>query len=177
MPLPASRVCCGTSRDSCRRYSAWLNVLNINLQSFNFSQQDRGWVGFGSALAGAIGGVLSGFVADRLPKNLTRLIAALYLTSCAAMLYFTLVCFRVLPYSLPAVYVSSISVGFFMYARANAARTRHVPTRCRRYSTYPLFFELIMEIVFPVPEACASAVGLHPRRTVNICNSLARCWS
>jgi hypothetical protein len=34
-------------------YSAWLNVLNINLQSFSFSQQDSGWVGFGSALAGA----------------------------------------------------------------------------------------------------------------------------
>jgi hypothetical protein len=34
------------------RYSAWLNVLNINLQSFNFSQQDSGWVGFGSSLAG-----------------------------------------------------------------------------------------------------------------------------
>jgi MFS family permease len=146
-----------------RRYSAWLNVLNINLQSFSFSQYDSGWVGFGSALAGAIGGVLSGFVADKLPKNLTRLIAALYLTSCAAMVCFTLICFRVLPYSLPAVYASSISVGFFMYARANAAHPRHAPTR-RRYSTYPLFFELIMEIVFPVPEACASAVRLHPRQ-------------
>jgi hypothetical protein len=29
---------------------------------------------------------------------------------------------------------------------------------CFRYGTYPLFFELVMEIVFPVPEACASAV-------------------
>ena len=45
-----------------RRYSAWLNVLNINLQSFSFSQYDSGWVGFGSALAGAIGGVLSWLV-------------------------------------------------------------------------------------------------------------------
>jgi MFS family permease len=98
----------------CCRYSAWLNVLNINLQSFNFSQQDSGWVGFGSALAGAIGGLLSGYVADKLPRNLTRLIAGLYLCSCAAMLWFTLICFQVLPYSLPAVYVSSISVGLFM---------------------------------------------------------------
>ena len=92
------------------------------------------------ALACAIGGVLSGCGADTLPKKLTRLIAGLYLTSCAAMVCFTLICFRLLPYSLPAVYASSISVGFFMYARANAARTRHAPTRRRRYSTYPLFF-------------------------------------
>jgi sugar phosphate permease len=98
-----------------RRYSAWLNVLNINLQSFNFSQEDSGWVGFGSALAGAAGGLLSGFIADKLPKNLTRLIACLYLCSCAAMLWFTLICFQLLPYSLPAVYISSISVGLFMY--------------------------------------------------------------
>ena len=70
-------------------------MLNINLQSFNFSQQDSGWVGFGSALAGAIGGLLSGFVADKLPKNLTRLIAGLYVISCAAMVWFTLICFKV----------------------------------------------------------------------------------
>jgi FLVCR family MFS transporter len=121
-------------------YSAWLNVLNINLQSFNFSQQDSGWVGFGSALAGAIGGLVSGYVADKLPKNLARLIAGLYLTSSGAMVWFTLICLQIAPYSVPAVYISSISVGFFMYG------------------TYPLFFELVMEIVFPIPEACASAI-------------------
>jgi MFS family permease len=152
-------------------------VRNINLQSFSFSQQDSAWVGFGSALACAIGGVLSGCGADKLPKKLTRLIAGLFLTSCAAMVCFTLICFRLLPYSLPAVYASSISVGFFMYARANAARTRHALTRRRRYSTYPLFFELIMEIVFPVPEACVCAVRPHPRCTVNACNGVDRCWS
>ncbi len=81
---------------------------------------------------------MSGFVADKIPRNLTRFIAAFYLISCAAMLWFTLICFKVrslaapplahvitvclcdarnlqvLPYSLPAVYASSISVGLFM---------------------------------------------------------------
>jgi MFS family permease len=89
-------------------------VLDINLQSFSFSQQDSGWIGFGSALAGAVGGTVSGFIADRLPRNLTRLIAGLYIASAGAMLWFTLICFKVLPYSTPAVYTSSIFVGFFM---------------------------------------------------------------
>ena len=46
------------------------------------------------------------------------------------------------------------------------ARTPLTRPLRRRYATYPLFFELIMEIVFPIPEACASAVMVMTQAVV-----------
>jgi len=120
-------------------YAAWLNALDINLKHFKFSQTDAGWVGFSSALAGTVAGILSGRVADKLPGHLARLIALCYVFASGGMIWFTLICFEVLPYSLVQVYIAASLTGFAMYA------------------TYPLFFELVIETTFPIPEACSSA--------------------
>lgn len=119
-------------------YSAWLNVLDLNLQNFNFSQDDAGWVGFGSAVAGAAAGVLTGRIADRFPGRLTRILGIMYLLSSVLMLWFALICVETIPFSLPSVYTSSILFGFCMYG------------------TYPLFFELCVETTFPIPEGCTA---------------------
>jgi len=120
-------------------YAAWLNALDINLKHFKFSQTDAGWVGFSSALAGTVSGILSGRLADKLPGRLARLIAVCYVFASGGMVWFTLICFEVLPYSLVQVYIAASLTGFAMYA------------------TYPLFFELVIETTFPIPEACSSA--------------------
>ena len=119
-------------------YAAWLNVLDINLQNYAFSQNDAAWIGFGSTVAGAVGGIVSGRFADAFPGRLTRIIAALYGGATACVLLFSLICVGVLPFSLPAVYALTVGAGFLFYA------------------TYPLFFELVMETIFPIPEAIAS---------------------
>ena len=120
-------------------YAAWLNVLDINLKAFAFSQTDAAWVGFASTVAGAIGGVVMGRFADAFPGRLTRIIAVLYTAATACVLAFALICIGALPFSLPAVYALSVATGFLMYA------------------TYPLFFELAIETSFPIPEACTAA--------------------
>jgi FLVCR family MFS transporter len=97
-------------------YSAWLNVLDVNLKVYNFSQSDAGWIGFGSALAGGLAGVVCGRLADVFPGRLTKIIATLYLVSAALMVWFTLMCAQIVSFSLTAAYLSAIAVGFFMYA-------------------------------------------------------------
>jgi hypothetical protein len=60
--------------------------------------------------------------------------SGLYLLSSLLMLWFSLICAGVLSFSVPIAYATSISVGFAMFG------------------TYPLFFELAIETVFPIPE-------------------------
>ena len=120
-------------------YSAWINVLDISLKHFNFTQTDAGWIGFSSTLSGGIAGMIAGRVADKFPGRLARIIAIMYGIATLCMVWFTLICFRVIPYSIVQVYVSASLVGFCMYA------------------TYPLFFEFSIETTFPIPEACTSA--------------------
>jgi FLVCR family MFS transporter len=121
-------------------YAAWLNVLDINLKHFGFSQRDAAWLGFASALTGACAGLLAGRLADYAPGNLTKFIASAYGISATCMLLFALMCHDVIPFSLALAYGLSIPVGFAMY------------------STYPLFFELSLETTFPLPQACTSGV-------------------
>jgi len=120
-------------------YAAWLNVLDINLNDFGFSQTDAAWVGFGSATAGSISGLVTGRIADFFPGHLARIVSVLYTIAGICMIWFSLICFDVLPFSRPAVFLSSVLVGISMYG------------------CYPLFFELCIETTFPIPEACTSA--------------------
>ena len=120
-------------------YSAWLNVLDLNLKDFAFTQSDAGWVGFGSASAGALAGVLMGRVADAFPGRLPQLLAAIYTLAACSMACFSLICFGVITFNRALVFTTSILAGFCFSG------------------TYPLFFELACETVFPIPESCASA--------------------
>ena len=120
-------------------YAAWLNVLDISLKHFDFSQTDAGWIGFSSTLSGGIAGMIAGRVADKMPGRLARIIAIMYVLATLCMIWFSLICLSVIPYSIIQVYVSTTLVGVCMY------------------STYPLFFELSIETAFLVPEACTSA--------------------
>ena len=111
-------------------YSAWLNVLDINLSSFDFSQTDAGWIGFGSALSGSVAGVILGRIADKFPGKLTKIIAVMYFVSSLLIAWFSLICFGVVSFNTNLVYALAILIGFGMFG------------------TYPLFFELCMEITY-----------------------------
>lgn len=83
--------------------------------------------------------MIAGRVADKMPGMLARIIAIMYVIATLCMVWFSLICFSVIPYSTVQVYISTTLVGVCMY------------------STYPLFFELSIETAFPIPEACTSA--------------------
>ena len=114
-------------------FAAWLNVLDINLQNYAFSQNDAAWIGFGATVAGAIGGIVSGRFADAFPGRLTRIIAVLYGGATVCVLLFSLICIGVLPFSLPAVYALTVGAGFLFYAtypvRVRPARMRPLTVR------------------------------------------------
>lgn len=140
-------------------YAAWLNVLYINLQNYSFSQNDAAWIGFGSTIAGAIGGIVAGRFADYFPGRLARIIAFLYAGATMCVLLFSLICVGVLSFNLPTVYVLTITAGFLFYA------------------AYPLFFELVIETTFPIPEACTSGALVCAQAIVQalylfLCSSL-----
>jgi len=122
-------------------YDAWLNILDINLKNLdNFDQGDAGWIRFGSVMGGCLAGVISGRIADVFPGSLRQIIMVLY--TCAGLCFgwFTLTCWKVLPFSLASVYVSTCAGGFFMYGNSG------------------LFLELAMEVTFPISDACVASV-------------------
>jgi FLVCR family MFS transporter len=110
--------------------SAFMNVLNINLKSYNLSQTDSGWIGLALALGGTIGGVVCGRVADAYPGRMARILAGLYFLASALVAVFMMILAGWIQYSLTDVIVLTSFIGFFLYG------------------AYPLFFELALETTF-----------------------------
>jgi FLVCR family MFS transporter len=122
-------------------YDGWLNILDINLKNLdNFDQSHAGWIGFGSVMGGCMAGVISGRIADIFPGHIRQIIMVLYVCATLCFGWFTLTCWKVLPFSLASVYVSTCAAGFFMYG------------------TSGLYFELAIEVTFPISDACVASV-------------------
>lgn len=122
-------------------YDGWINILDINLKNLdNFDQSHAGWIGFGSVVGGAVAGVISGRIADVFPGSLRQIVMVMYTCAGLCFIWFTLTCWKVLPFSLASVYISTCAAGFFMYG------------------TSGLFYELVMEVTFPISDACVASV-------------------
>jgi len=119
-------------------FSAWLLVLDINLDDLGFDQGNAAWIGLGSVCAGCFAGISSGRIADAFPGKLKQIIICLYGLATLSFFWFSLTCQKILPFSLTVVYVSCIIGGFCIYG------------------AYPLFFELCVETTFPIAEGATA---------------------
>ncbi|KPP66395.1 disrupted in renal carcinoma protein 2-like [Scleropages formosus] len=123
--------------------AGWSGVLDMILTPAKVSQVDAGWIGFWSVVGGCVFGVAMARFADSI-RGMLKLILVLMLAGASlASTWFTLTCLtRVthLPSTAATLYTSCILVGIFIN------------------SSVPIFFELFIETVYPVPEGITCGV-------------------
>ncbi|XP_075887121.1 solute carrier family 49 member 4 [Nelusetta ayraudi] len=123
--------------------AGWTGVLDMILTPAKVSQVGAGWIGFWSTVGGCIFGVALARFADSI-RGMLKLILVLMLAGASlASTWFTLTClsqFTHLPTTAAILYTSCILVGIFIN------------------SSVPIFFELFIETVYPVPEGITCGV-------------------
>lgn len=123
--------------------AGWTGVLDMVLTPAKVSQVDAGWIGFWSTVGGCVFGVAMARFADSI-RGMLKLILVLMLAGASlSSTWFTLTCLtRVthLPSTAAILYTSCILVGIFIN------------------SSVPIFFELFIETVYPVPEGITCGV-------------------
>ncbi|XP_028291122.1 solute carrier family 49 member 4 isoform X1 [Gouania willdenowi] len=123
--------------------AGWSGVLDMVLTPAKVSQVDAGWIGFWSTVGGCVFGVAMARFADSI-RGMLKLILILMLAGASlSSTWFTLTCLsRVthLPSTAAILYTSCILIGIFIN------------------SSVPIFFELFIETVYPVPEGITCGV-------------------
>ncbi|XP_070832744.1 solute carrier family 49 member 4 [Chaetodon trifascialis] len=123
--------------------AGWTGVLDMVLTPAKVSQVDAGWIGFWSTIGGCVFGVAMARFADSI-RGMLKLILVLMLAGASlSSTWFTLTCLsRVthLPSTAAILYTSCILVGIFIN------------------SSVPIFFEIFIETVYPVPEGITCGV-------------------
>ncbi|XP_061648596.1 solute carrier family 49 member 4 [Phyllopteryx taeniolatus] len=123
--------------------AGWAGVLDMILTPAKVSQVDAGWIGFWSTVGGCVFGVAMARFADSI-RGMLKLILVLMLAGASlSSTWFTLTCLTRLthlPSNAAILYTSCILVGIFIN------------------SSVPIFFELFIETVYPVPEGITCGV-------------------
>lgn len=115
-------------------------MLMPNLTALGVSQTAGGWLGFGSSLVGNLGGIALARLTDRLHNQ--RAVQVVLLTTAALFLaLFAVVCGGLIPHGFNMT-PGGYAVMFLATTIGTAACDSGVP----------LFFELAMEVTYPLPE-------------------------
>ncbi|XP_071978174.1 solute carrier family 49 member 4 isoform X1 [Engystomops pustulosus] len=118
-------------------YAGWSGVLDLILTPIHINQVDAGWIGFWSIVGGCFVGIAVGRFADSVRGVLKPILVLLFSASTLSATWFTLTFLsRVthLPLTTATIYTSCILIGVFLNG------------------TVPIFFEMFVETVYPVPE-------------------------
>lgn len=123
--------------------AGWSGVLDMVLTPVHVSQEAAGWIGFWSTIGGCVFGIATARFADSI-RGMLKLILVLMLAGASlASTWFTLTClnqYTHLPSTAAILYTSCILIGIFIN------------------SSVPIFFELFIETVYPVPEGITCGV-------------------
>uniref|UniRef100_A0A8C5QM56 Solute carrier family 49 member 4 homolog n=1 Tax=Leptobrachium leishanense TaxID=445787 RepID=A0A8C5QM56_9ANUR len=124
-------------------YSGWSGVLDLILTPAQISQVDAGWIGFWSLVGGCILGIGVARFADFIRGTLKLILVVLFSGATLSATWFTLTFMSNvthLPITTATLYTSCILLGVFLNG------------------TVPIFFELFVETVYPVPEGIACSL-------------------
>lgn len=119
-------------------FSTWAGLLDLILVDVPPGQRD--WLGFGSNVAGVLGGLCLGGVASVVRLRYKAFMVTLFALSGVCFVLFNLFVSHILPYSLPAVAATLLTGSFLIYA-------------CN-----PLFYEMAVEMAYPAPEGLVGAI-------------------
>ncbi|XP_001167764.2 solute carrier family 49 member 4 [Pan troglodytes] len=124
-------------------FAGWSGVLDLILTPAHVSQVDAGWIGFWSIVGGCVVGIAMARFADFIRGMLKLILLLLFSGATLSSTWFTLTCLNSithLPLTTVTLYASCILLGVFLN------------------SSVPIFFELFVETVYPVPEGITCGV-------------------
>ncbi|XP_034303356.2 solute carrier family 49 member 4 homolog isoform X2 [Magallana gigas] len=115
-------------------YGVWGAVIDVILKPVGIGQNEVGWIGFYSIMAGCVSGLAIGRFSDLFMRHMKLFLLVMFAMAGGSFVWFTLMCVDVIPLSTTQVYISNIVGGMSL----NGA--------------IPLFYELGAESAFPVSE-------------------------
>ncbi|CAF0785698.1 unnamed protein product [Adineta ricciae] len=129
-------------------FGAWTSLFDLILKPENYTELQAGWFGFGSSIAGIIGGLFLSHFADtpRFRHSLKILIVISFSACVLAIIWFELSVHTffydepILPSTATTIGLSTALAGLF-YGAAS-----------------PLIYEAIAEIMFPLPESLSASI-------------------
>lgn len=119
---------------------AWIPVLNYSLVPLGFHQDHAMWIGLSSIIASSIFPVFYGHIMDQFHGHMRTNLVFLMGVATACFFWFLLLSYGAVPTSTWQVYVSVMGALTF------------------NYTTIPLFYELAVEMAYPVPEILVSGI-------------------
>ncbi|BFZ22821.1 hypothetical protein BsWGS_25860 [Bradybaena similaris] len=119
-------------------YEAWQVILDVILDDKGVDQQTAGWLDFYATVGGCVSGLLVSRFADFFTRQMKLFLLIFYFFAAVSILWFTLVVFGILPFDRVSMYAAIIIAGVFLDGGG------------------PLFFELTIEVSYPVGEGVTS---------------------
>jgi len=114
---------------------SWMGVMVLNLKALDISETQIGLLGLASVIGQCSMAMLVGFFTDRLRGHMKMTLILLLIVATGFFVWLMLMCLKILPHTVPLLYVTVITSTSINFACA------------------PLFFELTVEIAYPVNES------------------------
>jgi len=119
--------------------ASWYSVMNITFRPLPLGDPTEvdgviGYIGLIAIVANSVTTILVSAIVDRLRGRMKLVLTILMSCAISCWIWMCLLCLRVIPFSLPQLYVSTVLASALTY------------------SSGPIFFEFTVELVYPVPE-------------------------
>ncbi|CAF4562900.1 unnamed protein product [Rotaria sp. Silwood1] len=129
-------------------FSAWTGLYDIILEPENYTEEQAGWFGFGSSMAGIVGGLCLSYLADtnRFQHSLKTLILISFIACLFSIIWFEL-CVHSLFYDKHILSSTALTIGL---STALAGLFSGAAS--------PLIYEALAEIMYPLPESISASI-------------------
>lgn len=121
-------------------YGCWQGVLDVILKPHNISEDQAGWLGFYSLIAGCLSTLVVARFADVFSKHIRLFLLMLYVAAGGCLVWFTFLIQGTIPNSKLQLYASIIIFCMLLG------------------STSPLYYEMACEVTYPVAEGVTNLV-------------------
>ncbi|XP_061164418.1 solute carrier family 49 member 4 homolog [Saccostrea echinata] len=133
-------IICATYGISLGVFNCWQSVLDVILKPHNIDENEAGWLGFYSILAGCVGSVILAKFADVFSRHMKMFLLLLYISGSACFVWFTLLINGTIPDSTYSLYAAIILATLLLNA------------------SVPLYYEMACEVTYPVAEGITNFV-------------------
>ena len=119
--------------------SAWFCVMNLTFQDLPLGDTEDidkiiGHIGFLAIVGNSVSIILVSAFVDKLKGRMKRTLIFIMVCGIICWIWLGLICLEIIPFSMTSLYLSTILASSLTYASS------------------PIFFELTVELVYPVPE-------------------------
>jgi len=119
--------------------ASWYSVMNITFRPLPLGDATDvdgviGYIGLIAIVGNSVTTIMVSAIVDRLRGKMKRALMVIMSLGICCWIWMCLLCLRVIPFSLPQLYASTVLASALTY------------------SSGPIFFEFTVELVYPVPE-------------------------